>query len=149
MTTHWIPLQDYDRHDRVWALDPRSGHLSPASGRCHGFVRVSSEKNPVAALFADAGRLWLQYGDRHWDCEEVSVRCSAAPDGTREFTITGHHGPELRLNYPAPRPEPFDPTYDWIDTLADDFLLWVAERLADPDRRQALRDHYMAGFTPA
>ncbi|UQA96886.1 hypothetical protein [Streptomyces halobius] len=149
MTTHRIPLQDYDRHDLVWALDPPSGHLSTGSGRCHGFVRVSSAKKPVAALFADAGRLWLQYGDRHWDCEEVSVRHSTAPDGTREFTVTGPRGTELCLGYPAPRPEPFDPAYDWIDTLADDFLLWVAERLAAPDRREALREHYTAGFTAA
>lgn len=48
-----------------------------------------------------------------------------------------------------------DPAYDWIDTVADDFFLWAAERLADADTadaataRRALAEHFATGFLPA
>lgn len=63
----------------------------------------------------------------------------------------GTRGPELELRCPAPDPGPFDPAYDWTDTVADDFFLWAAERLGDGsgDSRHALTEHFGAGFPPA
>ncbi|MGW2511575.1 hypothetical protein ACWC0A_19560 [Streptomyces scopuliridis] len=49
----------------------------------------------------------------------------------------------------APVPEPFDPSYDAIDALEDDFLHWVTQRLATPGRRHDLLAHYLNGFLPA
>ncbi|WP_326609316.1 hypothetical protein OIE62_37045 [Streptomyces scopuliridis] len=157
MSPHIVLLQDYDRHDRVWALDLRSGEVSPASGRCHGFVRLQMPQHPgparenreAAALFAEAGTLWFQYSDRRWDCASVTVRHSGSPDGTRRFTVTGPHGIALDLLYTAPVPEPFDASYDAIDALEDDFLHWVAQRLATAGRRHNLLAHYLNGFLPA
>ncbi|GGV41950.1 hypothetical protein GCM10010277_31040 [Streptomyces longisporoflavus] len=144
-------LRDYDRHGRTWALDPATGLLSPASGRCHGFVHVADE---AAALYADPSDavpvLWLQYGRRRWDCAAVTVRQSVAPDGSRRFTVRDARGAALELRYPAPDPGPFDPAYDWIDAEADDFFLWAAGRLTDADAssRTTLLAHFRAGFLP-
>ncbi|GHC53788.1 hypothetical protein [Streptomyces flavofungini] len=157
-----VVLQDYDRHGRIWSLEIATGLLTPASGRCHGFVRVLDEPArggpPVpAALYAEgsgARTLWLQYGPERWDCSTVAVRQASEPDGHRLFTVFGERGPELELRYPAPDPGPFDPAYDWIDTVADDFFLWAAERLTDPtedttDARRALTAHFATGFLSA
>ncbi|MFD9908366.1 hypothetical protein [Streptomyces sp. NPDC059063] len=155
-----VVLQDYDQHGRVWSLAPETGLLEPASGRCHGFVHLFTaspgEGEPVvaAALYAegpDSGVLWLQHGPRRWDCSTVSVRQASEADGHRLFTVFGVRGPELELRYPAPDPGPFDPAYHWIDTVADDFFLWAAERLADDSggARRALAEHFEAGFLPA
>ncbi|MFG2138829.1 hypothetical protein [Streptomyces sp. NPDC048650] len=150
--SHIVVLQDYGRHDRGWALDLRSGRITPAAGRRHGFVRPApqaAEGARTAALFAARERLWLQYGERRWDCATVTVRCDAAAGGTRLFTVTGPHGRELALRYPAPVPEPFDPAYDAIDALEDDFFRWAADRLATAERRRALRAGYLTGFPPS
>lgn len=163
-----VVLQDYDRHGRVWALEIATGLLTPAAGRCHGFVRVREEPArggpPVAAaLYAEgagAGTLWLQYGPERWDCSAVAVRQVSEPDGHRLFTVFGERGAELELRYPAPDPGPFDPAYGWIDTVADDFFLWAAERLTDAAdagddtaaaaaARQALTEHFATGFLSA
>ncbi|GGR90812.1 hypothetical protein GCM10010252_32100 [Streptomyces aureoverticillatus] len=154
-----VVLQDYDRHGRVWSLETGTGLLTPASGRCHGFVHLTDASRrgdaPVAAALyaegADTTTLWLQYGPRWWDCSSVAVRQASEPDGHRLFTVFGVRGPELELRYPAPDPGPFDPAYDWIDTVADDFFLWAAERLADDaeDGRRALTEHFGTGFLPA
>ncbi|MGW5735103.1 MULTISPECIES: hypothetical protein [Streptomyces] len=151
-----MPLQDYAHHGRTWALDPRTGLLTPAppaSGRCHGFVRTGVE---AAALYADPSDpepvLWLQYGRRRWDCATVTVRqWSGSDDGTRHFTVDDARGPALDLTYPAPDAGPFDPTYDGIDADADDFFLWAAGRLRDGDAspRTTLLAHFRAGFSPA
>ncbi|WP_055563562.1 hypothetical protein [Streptomyces atriruber] len=152
-------LSDYDRHGRVWDLDPASGLLSPApGGSCHGFVHLAEEgEHAAAALYGageEAGTLWLQFGARRWDCAAVSVRQASLPDGTRRFTVTdsvtGSGGdPEFELPYSAPDPVPFDPAYDWLDELADDFYLWVADRLATAASRQTLLEHFRAGFPAA
>lgn len=145
-------LQDFDHHGRTWALDPRTGLLSPASGRCHGYAHVGEEA--PAALYADPSdgepTLWLQYGQRRWDCGTVTTRQSSAPDGSRRFTVEDARGTALELRYPAPDPGPFDPTYDWIDAEADDFFLWAAGRLkeADTTSRTTLLAHFRAGFLP-
>ncbi|MWA09057.1 hypothetical protein [Streptomyces sp. BA2] len=147
-------LKDYDHHGRTWALDPRTGLLSPASGRCHGFVHTGGEA--AAALYADPAdeepTLWLQFGGRRWDCGAVTVHQSTGPAaGTRRFTVEDARGTTLlELPYPAPDPGPFDPTYDWIDAEADDFFLWAAGRLADADAasRTTLLAHFRAGFLP-
>ncbi|MET9515183.1 hypothetical protein [Streptomyces sp. NPDC002994] len=144
-----IALQDYDHHGRVWALDPLTGASAPASGRCHGFVRLpGGEGGQAAALYADAGKLWLQYGEHRWDCETVVVRHARRPDGAHVFTVLGGEGTELEVRCPAPDPGPFDPTYDWIDTVADDFFLWVAGQLAEREGRRALLEHFLTGFDP-
>ncbi|WP_405656133.1 hypothetical protein [Streptomyces sp. RK9] len=161
-----VVLQDYDHHGRMWSLEIATGLLRPASGRCHGFVHVRDAPArggpPVAAaLYAEghgAGVLWLQYGPQRWDCAAVAVRQVSEPDGHRLFTVFGERGPELELRYPKPDPGPADPAYDWIDTVADDFFLWVAERLADADSgdgtansataRRALAEHFATGFLP-
>ncbi|MER5252580.1 MULTISPECIES: hypothetical protein [unclassified Streptomyces] len=149
-------LQDYDRHGRTWALDPRTGLLSPASpasGRCHGFVHAGDEA--TAALYADPSEaeptLWLQYGGRRWDCATVTAHQSTGPNGTRRFTVEGARGTALELLYPAPDPGPFDPTYDGMDAEGDDFFLWAAGRLTDEDAtsRTTLLAHFRAGFLPA
>lgn len=163
-------LQDYDRHGRTWDLDPRTGLLSPASGRCHGFVHMGEAV--AAALYADPAdaseqaNLWLQYGQLRWNCDRVTVHQAALPDGTRRFTVeeagADARGTALDLRYPAPDPGPFDPTYDWIDAESDDFFLWAAGRLTDanpesdagsdagPDTtsRTTLLAHFRAGFHP-
>ncbi|MGA4837897.1 hypothetical protein [Streptomyces sp. G45] len=155
-----VVLQDYDRHGRVWSLAPATGLLSPASGRCHGFVHLATAAAPPgtppvpAALYAQGpgtGVLWLQYGPQRWDCSTVAVRQASEQDGHRLFTVFGVRGPELELRYPAPEPGPADPAYDWIDTVADDFFLWADERLADDagGARRALAEHFAAGFLPA
>ncbi|MFF1698693.1 hypothetical protein ACFVXC_34550 [Streptomyces sp. NPDC058257] len=148
-------LQDYDRHGRTWALDPRTGLVSPGSGRCHGFVHVSDEA--TAALYADPSdgepALWLQYRQRRWNCATVMAHQSPGPNGTRRFTVEDARGTALELLYPAPDPGPFDPTYDWIDAEGDDFFLWAAGRLrdanADTTARTTLLSHFRAGFLPA
>ncbi|MEU5951877.1 hypothetical protein [Streptomyces sp. NPDC047525] len=146
-------LQDYDRHGRTWDLDARTGLLSPASGRCHGFVHAGGEA--AAALYADPSdgepALWLQYGRRRWDCAAVTVHQAPGPNGTRRFTVEGARGTALELLYPAPDPGPFDPAYDWIDAEGDDFFLWAAGRLTDADAtsRTTLLAHFRAGFLPA
>ncbi|AZM57179.1 hypothetical protein DMA15_35320 [Streptomyces sp. WAC 01529] len=157
-------LADYDQHGRVWDLDPATGLLSPASGPCHGFAHVPRQggEYAAAALYASGpgtGTLWLQYGARRWDCAAVSVRQASLPDGTRRFTVSGAgrrggeglgkqagDGPDLELPYPAPDPGAFDPAYDWTDALADDFFAWAADRLATPEARRALLEHFLAGF---
>ncbi|MEU5685838.1 hypothetical protein [Streptomyces venezuelae] len=145
-------LSDYDRHGRVWDLDPASGLLSPApGGSCHGFVHLPGEgEHAAAALYGageGAGTLWLQFGARRWDCASVSVRQASLPDGARHFAVTGSGGaPEFELPYPAADSGPFDPAYDWLDELADDFFLWVADRLATAAARQTLLEHFRAGF---
>ncbi|MEU6761993.1 hypothetical protein ABZ916_05670 [Streptomyces sp. NPDC046853] len=149
-------LQDYDRHGRTWALDPATGLLSPASpvspvsGRCHGFVHAADET--AAALYADPRDatpvLWLQYGQRRWDCAEVTVHRPGGPQGSRRFVVRTARGTALELHYPAPDPGPFDPAYDWIDAEADDFFLWAAGRLADTASRTTLLTHFRAGFLP-
>ncbi|WP_306333187.1 hypothetical protein [Streptomyces sp. KL118A] len=148
-------LSDYDRHGRVWDLDPASGLLSPApGGSCHGFVHLPEKgEHAAAALYGageEAGTLWLQFGARRWDCAAVSVRQASLPDGTRRFTVTdslaGSGGPEFELPYSAPDSGPFDPAYDWLDELADDFYLWVADRLVTAASRQTLLEHFRAGF---
>ncbi|MFF2324938.1 MULTISPECIES: hypothetical protein [unclassified Streptomyces] len=142
-------LQDYDRHGAVWALDPASGLLTPASGRCHGFVHVLPHSTgTVAALYADDSVLWLQYGERRWDCEEVTVQHVQQPDGTRAVTVDSPPDEPWQAHLPPPDTGPFDPAYDWTDTLADDFFLWVGERLADAPRRALLRAHFLRGFDP-
>lgn len=146
-------LQDYDHHGRTWALDPRTGTLTPASGRCHGFVHAGDRA--AAALYADPADaepvLWLQFGRRRWDCGAVTAHQSTGPDGTRRFTVEDATGTALELLYSAPDPGPFDPTYDWMDAEADDFFLWAAGRLtdADPASRATLLAHFRAGFLPA
>ncbi|MGW7066203.1 hypothetical protein ACWGII_01620 [Streptomyces sp. NPDC054855] len=145
-------LKDYDHHGRAWALDPRTGLLSPASGRCHGFVHAG-EAGP-AALYADpsdeAATLWLQIGRRRWDCDTVTVRQSTGSGTTRRFTVEEARGAALELLYPAPDSGPLDPTYDWMDAEADDFFLWAAGRLTDVDAsaRTTLLAHFRTGFTP-
>ncbi|MEV8320376.1 hypothetical protein AB0Q95_40115 [Streptomyces sp. NPDC059900] len=145
-------LQDYDRHGRTWALDPATGLLSPASGRCHGFAHVAD--GTAAALYADpldaAPVLWLQYGQRRWDCATVTVRRMGGPDGSRRFVVRNARGTALELRYPAPDPGPFDPAYDWIDAESDDFFLWAAGRLAETDgtSRTTLLAYFRAGFLP-
>ncbi|MFG2647969.1 hypothetical protein [Streptomyces sp. NPDC048436] len=145
-------LQDYDRHGRTWALDPRTGLVSPASGRCHGFVHVGEEV--AAALYADPlaaeAVLWFQYGQLRWDCATVTVHQASERDGSRSFTVEEACGTALELRYPAPDPGPFDPSYDWIDAEADDFFLWVAGRLTDADATApgTLLAHFRAGFLP-
>lgn len=145
-------LKDYDHHGRTWALDPRTGLLSPASGRCHGFVHVGEAG--TAALYADpsdeAATLWLQFGRRRWDCDAVTVRQSTGPDATRRFSVEDARGTALDLLYPTPDPGPFDPAYDWMDAEADDFFLWAAGRLTDADTsaRTTLLAHFRTGFTP-
>jgi len=147
-------LQDYDRHGRTWALDPRTGLVAPASGRCHGFVHVSDEG--AAALYADPSDgepvLWLQYRQRRWDCATVLAHQSAGPNGSRRFTVEDARGTALELLYPAPDTGPFDPAYDWIDAEGDDFFLWAAGRLTDTGdgtSRTTLLSHFRAGFLPA
>ncbi|MEV6752526.1 hypothetical protein [Streptomyces sp. NPDC051214] len=148
-------LQDYDHHGRTWDLDPRTGLLAPASGRCHGFVHLGEAG--TAALYADpsdeAATLWLQIGRRRWDCDAVTVRQSAGPDASRRFTVEDARGTALELRYPAPDPGPFDPTYDWMDAEADDFFLWASGRLADTaadtSARTTLLAHFWAGFLPS
>ncbi|WP_367038997.1 hypothetical protein [Streptomyces sp. Je 1-332] len=147
-------LKDYDQHGRTWALDPRTGLLSPASGRCHGFVHAGGEA--AAALYADPADeepvLWLQYGRRRWNCDTVAAHQATRPDGTRRFTVEDTRGTVLlELLYPAPDTGPFDPTYDWVDAEADDFFLWVAGRLTDGDAASdtTLLTHFRAGFLPA
>ncbi|WAL99744.1 hypothetical protein [Streptomyces sp. Je 1-369] len=145
-------LSDYDRHGRVWDLDPASGLLSPApGGSCHGFVHLPGDGEQAAgALYGageDSGTLWLQFGARRWDCASASVRQASLPDGTRHFAVAGSGGdPEFELPYAAPDSHPFDPAYDWLDELADDFYLWVADRLATAASRQTLLEHFRAGF---
>ncbi|MEU6820767.1 hypothetical protein ABZ921_09070 [Streptomyces atriruber] len=153
-------LSDYDRHGRVWDLDPASGLLSPApGGSCHGFVHLPEKgEHAAAALYgagegagegtgAGAGTLWLQFGARRWNCAAVSVRQGSLPDGTRRFTVTdAGGGPEFELPYAAADSGPFDPAYDWLDELSDDFYLWVADRLATAASRQTLLEHFRAGF---
>ncbi|WP_030558952.1 hypothetical protein [Streptomyces aureocirculatus] len=156
--TREVVLQDYDRHGRIWSLDITTGVLSPGSGRCHGFVHLTDASRQgdvavAAALYADgpgSGTLWLQYGPTRWDCSRVAVRQASEGDGHRLFTVFGTGGPELELRYPAPDPGPFDPAYDWIDTVADDFFLWAAERLGDEggSSRHTLTEHFGAGFLP-
>ncbi|MGW6056986.1 hypothetical protein [Streptomyces sp. NPDC055189] len=146
-------LQDYDRHGRTWALDPVTGLLSPASGRCHGFVHVADDA--AASLYADPSDavpvLWLQFGQGRWDCNSVTVRQFQGPDSTRRFTVRDTRGTVLELSYPAPDPGPFDPAHDWIDAESDDFFLWAAGRLTDADAtsRTTLLTHFRAGFLPA
>lgn len=148
-----LPLQDYDRHGRTWAIDPRTGFLSPSSGRCHGFVHAGEAG--TAALYADPSdetpTLWLQFGRRRWDCAAVTAHQSTGPNGTRRFTVEDARGTALELLYPAPDPGPFDPTYDWMDAEADDFFLWAAGRLTDGDAasRTTLQAHFRAGFLPS
>ncbi|MEV0322882.1 hypothetical protein ACIBKX_15135 [Streptomyces sp. NPDC050658] len=143
-------LRDYDRHGRTWDLDPGSGVLSPASGRCHGFVRTGAEAETATSLYADAVALWLQHGPRRWDCATVTVRRIARPDGSRLLSVEdGPGGPMVELPCPAPDSGPFDPTYDAIDEEADDFTLWVAGRLVDEASRAALLAHFRAGFPPS
>ncbi|MFI7320906.1 hypothetical protein [Streptomyces venezuelae] len=145
-------LSDYDRHGRVWDLDPGSGLLSPApGGSCHGFVHLPGQgEQAAAALYGDgegAGTLWLQFGARRWDCASVSVRQASSADGTRHFAVIGPGGAtEFELPYAAPDSGPFDPAYDWLDELADDFYLWVSDRLATAASRQTLLEHFRAGF---
>ncbi|MER8091008.1 hypothetical protein ABTZ57_39640 [Streptomyces sp. NPDC094048] len=142
-------LQDYDRHGLVWALDPASGLLVPASGRCQGFVHVLPHgTGTFAALYADDAALWLQFGERRWDGEEVTVRHVQRPDGTRVVTVDHPSGPRWQTQLPPPDTGPYDPAYDWTDTLADNFFLWADEQLSDPHRRAVLRDHYRRGFAP-
>jgi hypothetical protein len=146
-------LQDYDHHGRTWALDPRTGFVSPASGRCHGFVHVGGEA--AAALYADPlateAVLWFQYGQRRWNCSAVTALQLSAPGGSRTFTLEEAGRAVFELRYPAPDPGPFDPSYDWIDAEADDFFLWAAGRLAeaDPTSPGALLAHFRAGFLPS
>lgn len=144
-------MQDYDHHDRVWALAPATGKSAPAVGRCHGFVRLPPDgggDTAVAALYADAGTLWLQCGDVRWDCATIAVRHARRTDGTHLFTVVGAEGTVLEIPCPAPEPGLFDPTYDWIDMLADDFFLWAADQLSDREGHTILRDHYLDGFDP-
>lgn len=156
-----VVLQDYDRHGRVWSLDTATGLLTPASGRCHGFVHLTDASRhgdaPVAAaLYAvgpAASTLWLQYGPRSWDCSSVAVRQASEPDGHRLFTVFGVRGPELELRYPPPDPGAHESADDWIDTVADDFFLWAAERLAEDaddakDARRGLTEQFGVGFLP-
>ncbi|WP_156723281.1 hypothetical protein [Streptomyces apocyni] len=108
-------------------------------------------QRPLAALYADAGRLWFQYGALRWDCdamdvEDVRVRWSEGPDGTGLFTVDGPRGRELAVVGSAAALGPFDPADDWIDALERDFLRWAAERLSDPAGRRALRELYLRGF---
>ncbi|MER5362821.1 hypothetical protein [Streptomyces sp. NPDC002785] len=143
-------LQDYDRHGTVWALDPASGLLTPASGLCHGFVHVLPHRTgTAAALYADDSALWLQYGQHRWNCEKVAVRHIQRPDGTRTITVDSPPDPQWQAHLPPPDTGPYDPAYDWTDTIADNFFLWVDERLADARRRAVLRDHFLRGFAPA
>ncbi|MEU6991128.1 hypothetical protein ABZ953_10790 [Streptomyces sp. NPDC046465] len=150
-------LADYDRHGRVWDLAPATGLLSPApGGPCHGFVHLPGhDEHAAAALYAagpEAGTLWLQYGARRWDCATVTVRQADLPSGGRRFTVEGSGGSgggpeyEFELPYPAPDTGPFDPAYDWVDALADDFFLWAADRLATDESRRTLLNHFLAGF---
>ncbi|QDQ15711.1 hypothetical protein [Streptomyces spectabilis] len=154
-----VVLQDYDQHGRVWALAPATGLLTPASGRCHGFLHLDAgtggagELPVAAALYTEGpgtGALWLQYGPRRWDCATVAVQQACEADGHRLFTVFGPRGPELELRHPAPDPGPAEPADDWIDTVADDFFLWAAERLADDTEgaRRALLEHFGTGFLP-
>lgn len=149
-----VLLRDHGRHDRAWALDVGSGLLTPAAGRCHGFVRPPlADAGPdtggaAAALYAAAGVLWLQYGDQRWDCDTVSVGQGPDAGGGRTFSVHGERGRDLRVAYPAPDTGPFDPAYDYTDALADDFFLWVAEQLRDTAHRPVLRDHFLTGFEP-
>ncbi|MEV7191998.1 hypothetical protein AB0N81_09310 [Streptomyces sp. NPDC093510] len=157
-------LADYDRHGRVWDLDPASGLLSSApGGSCHGFVHLPGNgEHAAAALYGAgagaehaAGTLWLQFGARRWDCATVSVEQAALPDGTRRFTVTGSGpgsrtgsggGPEFELPYSAPDTGPLDPAYDWLDAIADDFFLWAADRLSAVESRRTLLHHFLTGF---
>ncbi|MFI8437246.1 hypothetical protein ACIGJO_26600 [Streptomyces sp. NPDC079020] len=152
-------LQDYDHYGRLWVLDPPSGHLSPGPADafaqpagerlCHGFVHVLSHgAGGCAALYAESSVLWFQYGGRRWNGDDVSVRCGPRPDGSRLLTVTGPGAAPWEAEVPAPDRGPFDPAYDWTDTLADDFFLWVAEQLSDARHRSVLREHYLRGFTP-
>ncbi|MEV8022126.1 hypothetical protein AB0O76_38605 [Streptomyces sp. NPDC086554] len=142
-------LRDYDHHGRTWELNPRTGLLSPASGRCHGFVHVGADA--ATALYADTETLWLQHGQHRWDCATVTVHQSTQAHGTRLFTVEDAQGTALELPYPAPDSGPFDPTYDWIDAESDDFYLWAAGRLADGDATSytTLFTHFRAGFLPS
>ncbi|MET7362230.1 hypothetical protein ABZS76_27885 [Streptomyces sp. NPDC005562] len=147
-------VADYDRHGRVWDLAPATGLLSPApGGRCHGFVHLPGhDEHAATAVYATgpgAGTLWLQYGARRWDGATVTVRQLSLPDGGRRFTVTGPDGAtHFELPYPAPDPGPFDPAYDWLDAVADDFFLWAADRLATEGSRRTLLDHFLTGFAP-
>ncbi|MHC0434148.1 hypothetical protein ACX6XY_28850 [Streptomyces sp. O3] len=146
-----MTVRDYERYDAVWALEPLSGRVSASAppGPCHGFVSLpQGRRASVAAVYAHAGRLWLQYGDRRWDCgaPDVRVRWSEAADGAGLFTVDGPGGRELTVEAAGLAPGPFDPGHDWIDTLERDFLRWAAERLSDPPARHALRELYLRGF---
>ncbi|QES45570.1 hypothetical protein DEJ49_35370 [Streptomyces venezuelae] len=102
---------------------------------------------PVAVTPGSSPLVRSSAGARRWDCASVSVRQTSSPDRTRHFTVTGSGGaPEFELPYSAADSGPFDPAYDWLDELADDCCLWVADRLATAASRQTLLEHFRAGF---
>ncbi|MFF3735289.1 hypothetical protein ACFYXM_34735 [Streptomyces sp. NPDC002476] len=132
-------LRDYDRHDVAWVLDPSSGLLVAASGRGHGFVHVLRHRTgTAAALHADGTVLCFQYGERRWDTEKGVVRLVRCPYG-RLLTIGGPSVPRWQKRLPQPDTGPYDPAYDWTDTLADDFFIRVDEQVSGARRRSVLR----------
>lgn len=144
-----VTLRDFGRFDRAWNLSVATGSVRETSGRCHGHIQVAGEESgrTVCALYAADDRLWLQYGDRRWNADEVELRWARQPNGDSLFTVRTDEGPELEIGYRSPAPDPFDPAYDWIDTLEDDFLRWVAEVVPDAAARRERLDLYRAGFS--
>jgi hypothetical protein len=140
-----VILRDHGRFDRAWNLSVQAGSIRETSGRCHGHVRVLGDET-VCALYAADDRLWFQYGDRRWNADDVALLWARGAAGDSIFTVSTDEGLELEIIYRSPTPDPFDPTYDWIDTLEDDFLRWVAEVLPDRDSRRQRLELYRIGF---
>jgi hypothetical protein len=135
-----VILCDYDRFGTAWEL--AGDTLTPASGLCHGHVRVKADADGrLCALYAQDGRLWLQIGARRWDTDQIVLRLDSGL-----LAITGPDKAVIR--YALPQPDPFDPTYDAIDAMEDDIFLWLSDRLASPISRTQMLGTYAAGFRP-
>lgn len=110
-------LRDYDHHGVVWAPDPPSGLLFPASGRCHGFVHILRHRTGTASvLHADGTAIWFQYGERRRDTGVAVVRLVRHPCG-RLLTVGGPPVPApWQKRPPQPDTGPFTIAHDGTDT---------------------------------
>jgi hypothetical protein len=131
-----IPISDLSAYRKVWLLaaDGRDVVPGDAGATCRGFGLPYPE--PFSAVFAHAGRMWLQVGLQRWDLSSavgIQQLSDRIADSSYLITFGDGQAAEITVHFPAEvaRVRAADPTYDEIDSTSDDIMKLLPYRAVD------------------
>ena len=142
----------------VYELDTENGKtLISQKKTVYGtgtIVRIGLAKE-VVAIFADAGKLYFQIGNRAWDISKFGLEFTNQKvpmlfGALRKFTVRDSRGNVLFSTLYMDRflsnwKNWIDITYDEFDRQLDDIYLWLSEEVNSPGWKSELLKRWNAG----